>query len=431
MSVLNGQKETIVARLVDQTEDRLDQSQQAPADPVGRARAQAATARQIVQEFIAERLLAGPAENMTTAEEHELVAAIVARLHGTAGLTALLAQESIENINCYGCDEVWVRRTGVAEDERVAPIAGSDDELVEMVRALAADAGGDEQERRFDHGNPIVDLRLPDGSRLHAVMDVSPRPTVSIRRHRLLRTTWDELRQMGMVSSVIGDFLAAAVLARANIVICGRTGAGKTTLLRALISLLPTEHLLTIEDTWELDLRSDPNRHFVTPLQARQPNIEGAGAISMATLFRSALRQSPSRVIVGEVRGDEVVPMLHAMNQGNNGSLSTIHASSSKGAFSKLQLFGAASEERLDRAAMAQLIADGVDFIVHIDQTPDGQRVVSSIREVVGVDGETVVSDEIAKPGPDRRAQPVIAPGSAWFDELVKVGWSPDAWRQW
>ncbi len=113
---------------------------------------------------------------------------------------------------------------------------------------------------------------------------------------------------------------------------------------------------MTIEDTWELDLRSDPDRCFVTPLQARQPNVEGAGAISMAALFRSALRQNPDRVIVGEARGDEVVPMLHAMNQGNDGSLSTIHASSSQGAFSKLQLFGAAAPERLDRAAMAGLL---------------------------------------------------------------------------
>ncbi len=430
MNILNGQKETVVAQLVDRAEQRLDRIAQAPTDPDGRQRVLAATARQIVQEFQAERMEAGT-EAVTGAEERELAAAIVARLHGTAGLITLLADESIENIDCYGHDEVWVRRAGADAAEPAAPIAASDDELIEMVRALAADAGGEEQERRFDHAHPILDLRLPDGSRLHAVMDVSPRPKVSVRRHRLLRTTWDELRAMGMFSPVLGEFLAAAVLARANLVICGRTNVGKTTVLRALIALLPIEHLVTIEDTWELDLRSDPDRCFVTPLQARQPNVEGAGAISMAALFRSALRQNPDRVIVGEARGDEVVPMLHAMNQGNDGSLSTIHASSSQGAFSKLQLFGAAAPERLDRAAMAQLIADGVDFVVHIDQTPDHRRVVSSIREVVGADGDMVVSDEIAKPGPDRSAVPVIMPSETWRDRLAAAGWSPEEWGRW
>jgi pilus assembly protein CpaF len=429
VSVLNGQKEAVIARLVDLAEARLDRIEQAPTDPDGRSRVLAATARQIVQEFQAERIDQG-VEAVDEAEERELAAAIVARLHGAAGIMTLLADDSLENINCYGSDEVWVRRAGAAEDEPAAPIVATDDELVEMVRAIAADAGGDEQERRFDHNHPILDKRLPDGSRLHAAMDVSPRPTVSIRRHRLLRTTWDELRSLGMFSPVVGDLLAALVRARANLVICGRTGVGKTTFLRALISLLPTEHIVTIEDTWELDLRAD-GRRFVTPLQARQPNVEGAGEITMAALFRSALRQNPSRVIVGENRGDEVVPMLHSMNQGNDGSLSTIHASSSLGAFSKLQLFGATAPERLDRAAMAQLIADGVDFVVHLDETLDRVRVVSSIREVVGADGEMVVSNEIAKPDADRKAVPVIAPDDSWIDRLAEFGWSPESWGQW
>jgi pilus assembly protein CpaF len=429
VSVLNGQKETIIARLVDLAEARLDRIEQAPTDPAGRSRVLTATARQIVQEFQAERIDAG-IEAVDEVEERELAAAIVARLHGTAGIMALLADESLENINCYGWEEVWVRRAGAAEDEEAAPIVTSDEELVEMVRALAADAGAGGQERRFDHNNPILDQRLPDGSRLHAAMDVSGRPTAAIRKHRIRRATWDELRALGMFSPAVGDFLAALVRARANLVICGRTGVGKTTFLRALISLLLTEHIVTIEDTWELDLRGD-GRRFVTPLQARQPNIEGAGEITMAALFRSALRQNPSRVIVGENRGDEVVPMLHSMNQGNDGSLSTIHASSSLGAFSKLQLFGATAPERLDRAAMAQLIADGVDFVVHLDQTRDGVRVVSSIREVVGADGEMVVSNEIARPDADRRAVPVIAPDDAWIDRLAEFGWSPDAWGQW
>ena len=430
MSVLNGERPEVLIDLVARARLRLGAVRAAPADAAAREDLLAQTAAEIVAEFQAERLESG-LQAVSESEERSLAFDVIARLHGNAGLTVLLSDESIEDIWAQGADTVWVRRFG-GEVEQVAPIAESDDALVELIRTLVVQAGASEQERRFDSGNPIVDKRLPGGERLHAVMGVSPRPSLAIRRHRLLRADFQQLRARGMFSPAVGRLLEAVVRSRANVIICGRTGAGKTTLLRGMLSLLaPTERLVTIEDTFELDLHTDPAHPNTLALQGRQPNVEGAGEITMAALFRSALRMNPDRVSVGEVRGDEVPVMLHAMNQGNDGSLSTIHASSSSAVFSKLMAFGASSPERLDRAAMAQLIADGLDFVVYLDQTFDGDRVIASIREVVSADAETVVSNEIAQSGQDRRAVPYVRPSEAWLSRLIEHGWDPTDWGRW
>jgi pilus assembly protein CpaF len=432
VSILNGNRAEVVANLAAQARVRLAGVPSAPTGAAERADLVADTARQTVETFQAERIEAGQA-TLDEIEERDLAAAVIAKLHGTAGLTALMADESIEDIWYQGCDHGFVHYAD-GRQETASPICDSDAEMIEMIRALVGDTGaqGEEQERRFDQASPIVDKRLPNGARLHAVMGVSPRPSVAVRLHRLLRVAFAELRAGGMFVEDVESFITALVAARANLVICGRTGSGKTTFLRAMCSLLDAfERLVTIEDTWELDLHRDPAHRNVVALQAREANIEGAGAISLATLFRSALRMNPSRVLVGEVRGDEIVPMLHAMNQGNDGSLSTIHASSSAGAFSKMMLYGAASPERLDRAAMAQLIADGVDFVIHLG-VRDGKRTVESIREVAGSDGETVLSNEIFRSGPDGRAEPHVPPTEAWTDRLDALGWvRPEAWGRW
>lgn len=430
MNVLNGQRPEVLIDLVARARLRLGAVRPAPGDAAAREELAAATAAEIVAEFQAERLESG-LEAVDEAEERSLAFDVIARLHGNAGLTALLADESIEDIWCQGADTVWVRRVG-GDVEQVGPIAESDDDLVELIRTLVVQAGASEQERRFDSSSPIVDKRLPGGERLHAIMDVSPRPSLAIRRHTLLRADFTQLRSRDMFSPIVGHLLEAIVQARANAVICGRTGAGKTTLLRGMASLLDrTERIVTIEDTYELDLHTDPAHPNTVALQGRQPNVEGTGEITLATLFRSGLRMNPSRVVVGEVRGDELVVMLHAMNQGNDGSLSTIHASSSSAVFSKMMAFGASSPERLDRAAMAQLIADGVDFVIFLDQAPGGERVVSSIREIVSADAETVVSNEIAQPGEDRRAEPYVRPSEAWLSRLIEHGWDPAGWGRW
>jgi Flp pilus assembly CpaF family ATPase len=268
---------------------------------------------------------------------------------------------------------------------------------------------------------------LPDGGRLFAVMAVTARPCVAIRRDRLAAATLGDLARNGTMSGEVAAFLAAAVRARRNILISGGTAAGKTTLLRALASAIPShERLITIEDSLELCLDRDRDAHpDAVALQAREPNVEGQGEVSLAELVRWALRMSPDRVIVGEVRGREVVPMLNAMSQGNDGSMTTLHASSSRGAFMKLAAYAAQTEEHLRLEDTNLLIAGAVHFVIQLDYAPGGQRVVSSIREVVDADGRQVVSNEIYAPGPDRRATRAAPLRAATADELAEAGYGP------
>jgi pilus assembly protein CpaF len=340
-------------------------------------------------------------------------------------LQRLLDDSSIENINANGCDEVWVRYAD-GRRERVEPIASSDDELVELVRNVGARLGIGE--RRFDLGSPRLSLQLPDGSRLFAVMAVCARPALSIRRHRYLKVSCDDLVGMGTLDVALRELLRCLMLARKSCVICGGTGAGKTTLLRAMAADIPPwERLVTIEDSLELGLERYPELHpDVVALEAREPNLEGQGGIGLAELVRWALRLSPDRVIVGESRGEEVLALLNAMSQGTDGSMTTIHASSSKGAFSKLATYAIQAPERLPLEATNLLVANAVDFVVFIAQDPSGRRFVSSVREVVDADGAMVVSNEVFRPGPDGRAVAGVPLRSETLDSLVEVGFDPE-----
>ncbi|MDE0236997.1 MAG: ATPase, T2SS/T4P/T4SS family, partial [bacterium] len=252
-------------------------------------------------------------------------------------------------------------------------------------------------ERRFDIANPFLDLRLPDGSRLNAVMAVSERPAVSIRRHRHEQVTLADLCELGTVDKTLRDFLYAAVRARMSIIVCGGTNAGKTTLLRALLNACdPDERLITIEDRLELCLAADPDRHRdVIELETRTANIEGTGEITMQQLVRNALAMSPDRLIVGEVRGPEVVDMLSALSTGNDGSMCTIHANSSQAAFSKIATYALRSTERIPVEATNRMIAESIDFVVHISKGKNGQRQVGSVREVTGTSLGEVNSAEV------------------------------------
>lgn len=339
--------------------------------------------------------------------EDELAQAIHAALFGLGRLEPLLSDPDIENIDANGCDQVHVELTD-GTVRLAAPIADSDRDLVELLQRAASRYGP----RRFDLGCPQLDLRLPDGSRLSAIMDVSNRPSMSIRRHRFRHVTLGDLRASGMIDLALQDFLAALVRARKNIVIAGGTNAGKTTLLRALASEIdPSERLVTIENALELGLHEFADQHpNVVALEARLPNVEGEGQIAVAELVQRSLRMNPSRVIVGEVLGDEVLAMLEAMSQGNDGSMCTIHASSSALAFRRMAMYAQRSAMRLPVATSYLMIAGAVDFVVFIDKrdlrAEGGQleRYVASIREVIDADGETMISNEIFRPGADRRA---------------------------
>ncbi|MEU3962964.1 ATPase, T2SS/T4P/T4SS family [Streptomyces buecherae] len=355
------------------------------------------------------------------AAEERITQAVQDALFGSGRLERLLADERLENICVNGCDVVWVKdATGTWRQE--APVAASDDELVELIRTLAAGTGS--EERRFDRAMPRLNLQLPDGSRLFAVMAVTGRVSLTVRRHRFPAASMAELVRLGVCDEQLAAFLQALVRARKNIVIGGGTNVGKTTVLRAFAhEIPPTDRLVTIEDTFELGLDADPVAHpNVVAMQAREPNIEGQGGIDQAELVRWGLRMSPDRVIVGEIRGSEVIPMCNAMSQGNDGSLSTIHASTSRGVFTKLASYAAQSPERLSLEATNLMVASAVHFVVHLGWDASGRRVVDSVREVIDADGAQIVSNEVYRPGADGRAVPATPLRVETLNDLVAAG---------
>lgn len=361
------------------------------------------------------------------AEEEELAYGIHAALYGVGRLQPLLDDPQVENIDINGCDNVFVGYAN-GEERRLPPVAESDDELVELVQVLGAYSGL--TSRPFDTSNPQLDLRLPDGSRLSAVMGVTQRPSLSIRRARLSRVTLDTLVESHTMTPELAAFLSAAVAARKNIMIAGATNSGKTTLLRALANEIPpSERLITIERALELGLGEFTDLHpNVVAFEERLANSEGHGAIQMAELVRRSLRMNPNRVIVGEVLGDEIVTMLNAMSQGNDGSLSTIHANSSLEVFNRICTYAIQSAERLPADATMMLIGGAIDFVVFLERRNDYgeggslRRVITSVREVNGVDGR-VLSSEVFREGPDGQIEPAAA--VSCLDDLIAAGYRP------
>jgi pilus assembly protein CpaF len=430
---------SLVKRLRQEVGDRLAQQRRldaasgmAPMSGEDERQYARALISQVLDEYARGEITAG--RRPPGAEEEEALAAGVhAALFGVGRLQPLLENPEIENIDINGCDRVFIGYANGLE-EMGEPVADSDEELVELIQILAAYSGL--SSRPFDSANPQLDLRLPDGSRLSAVMDVTLRPALSIRRARLGKVFLSDLIGTGTFSSEIGQFFKAAVAARKNIMIAGATNAGKTTLLRAIANEIPPhERLITVERALELGLDQFPELHpNVIAMEQRLPNSEGEGAISMAELVRRSLRMNPSRVIVGEVLGDEIVTMLNAMTQGNDGSLSTIHANSSMEVFNRVATYAIQSRERLPIEATHMLIAGAIDFVVFIEKRNDYsrggrlRRYVSSVREVTGCD-ERVLSSEIFAPAPDGSAVP-NAPISC-IEELAAHGYDPARQVMW
>ena len=403
-----------------------------------------------------ESVVAGD-EPLEVAEEHRLARAVLDALFGLGRLQSLIDREDIENIDVNGCDCVWVTYADGMK-ERVGPAADSDAELAEMIRSAAARFGL--TERRFDVSHPELDLRLPDGSRLSALMSVVGRPVVSIRRHRYVDLTLEDLEEMGGLDPTLSSFLAAAVRARKNIVVGGAMNSGKTTLVRALASAIPPrERVVTIEQAFELGLDTMPDRHpDLVALEARPANAEGEGQVSMARLVRRALRMNADRVIVGEVLGDEVLPMLNAMSQGRSGSMCTIHADSSLGIFRRLASYAIQAPEHLPVESTNLLIAGAIHFAVFVEvvdvDTPSAdmrylnglpndltshgrqqghvrfeavrrRRFVSSVQEVVGAEGLNVISNEVYRANADGLISQVAPLRTATLEELVNQGFEP------
>lgn len=394
---------------------------------LGRELLQTACAVHSEAELEAGRALLEPAAEACIAES------VLDEVFGLGGLQPLLENPAVETINVNRFDRVFVQYNDGTRGQ-VPAVAGSNDELTDLIRTLAARASS--EERRFDRGSPALNLQLPGGERLFAVLGLTAGGVTacSIRRHGYLTATLAQLRRRGTLDVGLERFLRAMVKARKNILVTGGAGYGKTTLLRALAAEMdPLERVVTVEDAFELGLGLDPELHAdVTALQSREANVEGQGAIDQAELVRWGLRMSPDRVIVGEIRGPEVIPMCNAMSQGNDGSMATLHASSSKIAFTRLASYAAQGPERLPLEATALLVASSVHFVVHLDKAADrSTRVIASIREVVDADGGTVISNEVYRRGQDRRARPV--PGALrvdTLDDLVDAGFDPELLAQ-
>ena len=365
---------------------------------------------------------------LTSSEEQQLANAVIAQVLGLGRLQPLLDDPDVSDIHVRGCAPVWVKLLDGTREQR-PPVVDTDSELIDLIRRAGTRMGS--TERRFDAGNPELNLQLPDGSRLFATMEVSSRPSLVIRRHRFDISSLEELHLCGMFSDALHEFFAAAVRARRNIVIAGGTGSGKTTLLRALINeIQPAERLVTIEDAYELGLDRFEQLHpDHDALQSRPANIEGQGEITLADLTRMALRMDPDRVIVGEVRGAEAFPMLLAMGQGNNGSMCTMHADSTRSVFPKLAAYVSMASTGLPVETVNLLISSAVHFVVFIDNSQRTRR-ITSVREVIDSDGVNIISNEVFQAGSDSVAIPAYPLREATQLLLREHGFDPTPhWR--
>lgn len=329
-------------------------------------------------------------------ELEAVVAEIAAELTGLGPLEPLLADPEVTEVMVNGPAAVWVERGG--EIARTGVSFTDDEAVLALVERAIAPAG-----LRIDAASPTVDARLPDGSRVHAVIPPLARngPVVTIRRFVLAATCLDDLVARSTLTTEAAAWLREAVVNRRSILVSGATSSGKTTFLNVLAGEIPgSERLITIEDAAELAL---PQPHVVA-LQARPPGVEGTGEVTVRDLVRNALRMRPDRIIVGEVRGPEAVDMLTAMSTGHPGSLGTIHAAGPEESLRRLETMILLAEPQLPAEALRRQIADSVDVVVQLDRLPDGARVLRTIAETAGVDRTGVCLREVLPPPADARA---------------------------
>lgn len=325
-------------------------------------------------------------------EMQQVSGALVKELTGFGPLDDLLLDAEVEDILINGHDDVYVSRKGVLKRENIR--FSDNHHLLRIVRRILAPLG-----RRLDDSNPMVDARLPNGGRLNAIIEPLSvtGPCVSIRKFRKDPFTPDELHEKGTFDRAIRQFLEAAVLGRCNVIVSGGTSSGKTSLLNALASFIPVqERVITVEDTAELAL----NHPHVVRLESRLGSFDGEGAVGIRDLVRNSLRMRPDRIVVGEVRGTEVLEMLQAMNTGHDGSMSTIHANSPRDALYRLEMLAGFAGFQGSETSLRRQIASAVDFIVQIARLSNGRRVISSITEVTGVGDNVITTQDMYRHDP-------------------------------
>jgi pilus assembly protein CpaF len=351
-----------------------------------------------------------------TRDEHvRLTKEIVDDIVGYGPLEPLLLDDSVTEVMVNGHDRIYVERSGRIEATEASFLDNA--HLLRIIDKIVSQVG-----RRIDEASPMVDARLPDGSRVNAIVPpLSLRgPALTIRKFSRDPFSAQDLIHFGTLSERAADFLAACVQGKLNILISGGSGAGKTTLLNAVSAFIPNEErIVTIEDAAELQLQQE----HVVPLEARPANIEGTGEVRIRELVRNALRMRPDRIVVGEVRGAETLDMLQAMNTGHEGSLTTIHANSPRDALSRLETLVLTAGIELPVRAIREQISSAFDLIVHIARLVDGSRRVSHITEVLRMESEVITLQDVFVAQAAREGE--VVAGAALLDSLEYCGLKP------
>jgi pilus assembly protein CpaF len=345
------------------------------------------TERRVQVERVARRLLVESDIRLTRPDEERLITELLHDTFDLGPITPLLLDEEISDILVNTERQVYVERLGKLE---LTPITFRDEAHLRLVIDRIISRVG----RRIDESSPLVDARLPDGSRVNAIIPPAAidGPILSIRRFRRRALSVDDLLGLGTLTPEIAQFLTAAIRARLNMLITGGTGSGKTTLLNILSRYISDdERIVTIEDSAELQLQQP----HVVRLETRPPNIEGKGQITQRDLVRNSLRMRPDRIIVGEVRGDEVIDMLQAMNTGHDGSLTTLHANGPRDALHRLENLVLMAGHQLPDKAIREQVASALELMVHVSRISDGSRKILSVQELLGMEGAVVTMQEI------------------------------------
>ena len=356
-------------------------------------------------EELSERVLRAVTEQLaldrtplTREERRQVTREITDDILGYGPLEPFLHDDTVSEVMVNGQDAIYIERSGKIEHTGATFV--DDAHLMRIIDKIVSTVG-----RRIDESSPMVDARLPDGSRVNAIIPplALRGPTLTIRKFSRDPYTMDDLINFGSLSPKAAQFLAACVNGKLNILISGGTGTGKTTTLNAMSAFIPyTERIVTIEDAAELQLQQ---QHVIT-LEARPPNIEGEGEVRIRELVRNSLRMRPDRIIVGEVRGAETLDMLQAMNTGHEGSLTTIHANSPRDALSRLETLVMTGGVELPHRAIREQIASAFDLLVQITRLVDGSRRITHVSEVLGMESDVITLQDVfvAKPPDEEQA---------------------------
>ncbi|WP_295438857.1 CpaF family protein [uncultured Thiodictyon sp.] len=336
---------------------------------------------------VVERLLTAESLPYNIPTRQRIIKEIENEILGLGPLEGLLADPTISDILVNGADQIYLERRGKLELSNVR--FDSERHLMTIIDRVVSRVG-----RRIDESSPMVDARLPDGSRVNVIIPplALNGPVMSIRRFAVDRLTTGRMIELGTMTANIARVLDAVVRGRQNILISGGTGTGKTTLLNVLSGFIPAdERVITIEDSAELQMQQP----HVIRLETRPPNIEGRGEVTQRDLLRNSLRMRPDRIVLGEVRGAEALDMLQAMNTGHDGSLATIHANSARDGLTRIENMVAMSGINLPTRSLRAQIASALDLVVQLERHEDGRRRIVSIQEIAGLEGEVITMSEI------------------------------------